>query len=590
MALAGLATLKTRADFLRVARARRKAVAPGLVVQAAARPNNADVEGGGACRVHRQPQGGQRGCAQSGETPVARRRRRDIAARGAGRHRLRADRAGRHGRSALPGASRRFEGARCVASKAAPEKRRASGAAEGSRCTAIARYEPGQIDGHPAVIRAYQLLVSPLLPPSCRYYAELFRLRRSRRSRRHGRVRGAILALRRLLPLPPLGRERLRPGAPGGRARAAAQEAERTGRSPRDEMDQRNLLLAIVLSVVILIGFQFVLERLHPATPPAPQRPGRRPDIDHAAAGRPPPAGGARPPRATAPAVAPTGERGDRRAAAGPYQHAAAARLDRAVGGRIDDLTLANYHETIDPKSPEVVLLWPSGTKEPYFAEFGWVASGGSIKATRQYPGRRRMDRLGRTADPDFAGDPELGQRRRPPLHARDFGGRELHVHGARHRCGNTGAAAISLSPYGLISRTGTPTVSGYYILFEGLIGELGGSLREVKYSSLESGQADRLQFDRRVARLYRQILADRARSAAERGGQGALHASRRGRGRPLPNRFTGPAADDPAGWHGDDLDSAFLQARRSSIYSKLIAPRVSGCSITRSISGGFGF
>ncbi len=41
---AGLATLKNRADFLRVAGARRKAVAPGLVVQAAARPSNADVE------------------------------------------------------------------------------------------------------------------------------------------------------------------------------------------------------------------------------------------------------------------------------------------------------------------------------------------------------------------------------------------------------------------------------------------------------------------------------------------------------------------------------------------------------------------
>ncbi len=43
-------------------------------------------------------------------------------------------------------------------------------------------------------------------------------------------------------------------------------------------------------------------------------------------------------------------------------------------GGRIDDLTLATYHDTVDPKSPEVVLLWPTGTADPYFAEFGWVA------------------------------------------------------------------------------------------------------------------------------------------------------------------------------------------------------------------------
>jgi YidC/Oxa1 family membrane protein insertase len=50
----------------------------------------------------------------------------------------------------------------------------------------------------------------------------------------------------------------------------------------------------------------------------------------------------------------------------------------------------------------------------------------------------------------------------------------------------NSGGAPVTLSPYGLISRTGTPQVSGYYILFEGLLGELDGSLREIKYASLE--------------------------------------------------------------------------------------------------------
>ena len=55
----------------------------------------------------------------------------------------------------------------------------------------------------------------------------------------------------------------------------------------------------------------------------------------------------------------------------------------------------------------------------------------------------------------------------------------------------NTGSAAVSLSPYGLISRTGTPQVAGYYILFEGMIGHLDGSLREVKYASLKSDQPE---------------------------------------------------------------------------------------------------
>ena len=53
----------------------------------------------------------------------------------------------------------------------------------------------------------------------------------------------------------------------------------------------------------------------------------------------------------------------------------------------------------------------------------------------------------------------------------------------------NAGDTPVKLLPYGLISRTGTPHVAGYYILHEGLIGYLGGSLHEVKYSSLSPGK-----------------------------------------------------------------------------------------------------
>jgi len=53
------------------------------------------------------------------------------------------------------------------------------------------------------------------------------------------------------------------------------------------------------------------------------------------------------------------------------------------TGGRIDDLT-SHQHETVDPKSPEVVrALWPKATKDPYFAEFGWVARDLGTKVNR---------------------------------------------------------------------------------------------------------------------------------------------------------------------------------------------------------------
>ncbi len=53
-------------------------------------------------------------------------------------------------------------------------------------------------------------------------------------------------------------------------------------------------------------------------------------------------------------------------------------------GGRLDDLSLAQYHETVDPKSPAIVLLSPSGSPHPFYAEFGWVPAAG---ATVKLPG-----------------------------------------------------------------------------------------------------------------------------------------------------------------------------------------------------------
>jgi len=166
-------------------------------------------------------------------------------------------------------------------------------------------------------------------------------------------------------------------------------------------MDQRNLLIAIVLSVAILIGFQFLFEKIRP-TPPTPS-----PAVPTQTAPATP-APSASEPRVAAPSGVGTPDAQKREAAIEPglctseavtaareaqtREAAIAERLRVPIntprlhgsialtGGRIDDLCLATYHETVDPKSPEVVLLWPNGTKEPYFAEFGWVASTSGIK------------------------------------------------------------------------------------------------------------------------------------------------------------------------------------------------------------------
>src|SRR4051794_6463313 len=137
-------------------------------------------------------------------------------------------------------------------------------------------------------------------------------------------------------------------------------------------MEQRNLLLAIVLSVGILIGFQYLFEKLRPPTPPAPTVPTQTaPAPGTAPSGTAPGtvAPSTVPGATTTPgAAAPTGpETREQALAEQPRVKIDTPRLHGSIaltGGRLDDLTLASYHETPDRSSPEVVLLWPSGTKD----------------------------------------------------------------------------------------------------------------------------------------------------------------------------------------------------------------------------------
>ena len=75
-----------------------------------------------------------------------------------------------------------------------------------------------------------------------------------------------------------------------------------------------------------------------------------------------------------------------------------------------------------------------------------------------------------------------------PPHHR---GRRQVPVHRASDEVANKGAAPVTLFPYALISRHGTPKTDGYYILHEGLIGVIGDQgLKEESYKSIEDKKA----------------------------------------------------------------------------------------------------
>jgi YidC/Oxa1 family membrane protein insertase len=153
-------------------------------------------------------------------------------------------------------------------------------------------------------------------------------------------------------------------------------------------------------------------------------------------------------------------------------------------GARVDDLSLAKYRETVDPKSPNIVLFSPAEAPSAYFAEHGWIAPAGS---TQKMPDR---DTLWQTASNQSL-TPE-----RPLVLIWDNGQglkfrRTIAVDAdymftLTDEIENATGADVALYPYARIYRYGTPTVQGFYILHEGPIGVLGDAgLQELSYSEM---------------------------------------------------------------------------------------------------------
>jgi len=262
-------------------------------------------------------------------------------------------------------------------------------------------------------------------------------------------------------------------------------------------MEQKNLLLAIVLSVTILIGFQILVgEQQRVAPPPQGQTTAQT-------------GAGTAPPAATAPgttagtptAGAPEGPSVPR--AGGEAASAAPAALTRAdlltrnarvtietptlhgsislLGGRIDDLTLTRYHETIDPSSDQIILLSPQDSAHPYFADFGWTGVAGSAAlpdATTLWQADGSVLAPGQPVTLSWDNGAGL---RFETVYEID----RNYLFTVTQRVVNESDQSITLLPYGLISRTGTPDILGFYILHEGLLGVFDGTLKEIDYSDL---------------------------------------------------------------------------------------------------------
>ncbi len=273
--------------------------------------------------------------------------------------------------------------------------------------------------------------------------------------------------------------------------------------------DQKNTIFAIVLSAIVLIAWQYFVglpqmdKQKQEAQLRQPQQ-GQTQPVP-APAGMPQPQGtpatqpGAAPqaPGTGAPApgaVSPPGQQLSRDAviASVPRIPIDTPTMSGSIslrGGRIDDVALVKYRETVDPKSPAIVLLSPSGSPHPFYAEFGWVAGPGAKLKLPAADTLWRQEGAGRLS----AGQPVTlvydngeGLEFRRTINVDN-----RYLFTISDQVTNKGAAPASLHPYALISRHGKPQTLGYYILHEGMIGVLGDQgLQELTYQNIEDKKA----------------------------------------------------------------------------------------------------
>lgn len=153
-------------------------------------------------------------------------------------------------------------------------------------------------------------------------------------------------------------------------------------------------------------------------------------------------------------------------------------------GARFDDLKLKEYHETVDPQSPIIELLSPASMQDGYFAEFGFAGN----DASGTVPGPETVW--------STDGDPRLTPSSPVTLtwkndkdltFERTISVDDDFMFTVTDAVTNNSSAAVSFASYGRITRFNKPAVTGIYVLHEGLLGVIGeDGLQEIDYDDVE--------------------------------------------------------------------------------------------------------
>ncbi len=240
---------------------------------------------------------------------------------------------------------------------------------------------------------------------------------------------------------------------------------------PPSSDDSRNIILALILTALVVIGWQWFF----PSAAPQQQVPDQpvAPTVTQAK---------------KAPAPVQTRET--------ILAEATRIRIDTprlhgsidTRGLRLNDLTLATYQETIDPDSPEVTLLTPRTEGEGYYMELGWAGKEGDLP---------NKDTIWTASHNTLTPEQPVTFHWVNAQNIRFEQIMEVDKHymfTVKQRVINQSDKAVTFAPYSLTNRTLNEEEQAYLIMHEGPLGADMERLYEYGYDELRDGNITRKQ------------------------------------------------------------------------------------------------
>ncbi len=160
-------------------------------------------------------------------------------------------------------------------------------------------------------------------------------------------------------------------------------------------------------------------------------------------------------------------------------------------GGIIDDLILSKYKDSLEPESDNIQLLSPDGTANPYYIETGWKELKDSNIDLPNLETKWKSDSVNLTPNNPvnltWTNNQDVTFKIRYSID-------EEYMFSITQEIINNSTSTLELFPYRLIKRINTPDTINFFILHEGLISLLNDELLEKNYDDISEDCSSLLQ------------------------------------------------------------------------------------------------